>query len=64
MEQLRIVGFDPASTRNLGWAIVDVKVDAKKKCRALECIAGTFVIPQMPEVWQAYWPMELLLNKQ
>ncbi len=46
----KIVSFDPASTRNLGWAKIELG-------ESIECQAGTFVMPDVDEVWQVYWPM-------
>ena len=48
----KIIGFDPASVRNLGWSRLMVDDTTPR-----ECDAGTFVIPKVDEPWQALWPI-------
>jgi len=52
MSNQKIIGFDPASVRNLGWSKMSVN-----DCEVEECIAGTFVIDKVEQPWQAMWPM-------
>lgn len=47
---MKILAFDPASFRNLGWA----KVTATES-GVNSFAAGTFVTPDIHDVWQAYW---------
>lgn len=54
---LKLVGFDPASTKNLGWSIVSY-LEGK-----LDCTAGTFIIPDFDEPWKALWPMYLSVDQ-
>ena len=57
----KIISCDPASTRNLGWSILELG-------DVISCMAGTFVVPDTQEVWQTYWPiyqfMDDLLTKE
>jgi len=48
----KIIGFDPASVRNLGWSRVHTE-DTK----VVQCEAGTFVISKVEEPWQSLWPI-------
>jgi len=48
----KIIGFDPASVRNLGWSRV-----AADGTKVVQCDAGTFVIDKVEEPWQALWPI-------
>lgn len=51
-----IVGFDPASTRNIGWAIFEV--NNAKNAKTPACWEGsTFVMPVFEDRWQVLWPM-------
>lgn len=53
---MRIIGFDPASTRNLGWSVVEINN------KEISCVAGTFVIPTVDDKWKAYWPMFIMVD--
>jgi len=54
---MRIIGFDPASTRNLGWSLVEISGEN------FSCSAGTFVIPTVDVKWKAYWPMLMVVDE-
>lgn len=54
---MKIVSFDPASFRNLGWAIVEDTEDG------MSFVADTFVCPEIHDVWQAYWPIFQFVDK-
>lgn len=56
MPETHIVGFDPASVRNVGWAHV-VITENDNGIEKLEIKAGTLVIEQVDDPWQALWPM-------
>jgi Holliday junction resolvasome RuvABC endonuclease subunit len=60
MAKYTIIGFDPASTRNIGWAVIelDKKPSKTAKIHSWEC--GTFVMPNVEERWQILWPMFML----
>ena len=64
---MKIIGFDPASYRNLGWSIC---ITTGKENLRLNCISGTFVMPKNKKgkEYEALWPMHLavdgLLEKQ
>jgi len=47
---MKILAFDPASFRNLGWAQVTVTENGINSF-----VADTFVTPDIHDVWQAYW---------
>lgn len=57
MAKYTIIGFDPASTRNIGWAslVLSKKPSSDSKMSSWE--GGTFVMPVMEERWQVLWPM-------
>ena len=68
MSITKIVGFDPASTRNLGWTMVMVEEDSKGHCKGFDFVGGTFVLDKVAEPWMAMWPIfslvEAFFNKQ
>lgn len=55
MNSTKILSFDPASVRNLGWSIIQVQ--EKKKEDSFSCIAGTIVIDNVESPWEALWPI-------
>jgi len=58
MSQLtKVLSFDPASVRNLGWSLVEVDEVDKDVCQEFRCEAGTIVLPKVTEPWEALWPM-------
>ncbi len=57
MKYTRIVGFDPASKRNLGWAVVEVPNIVTDDGPKLTCFAGTFVMPDCQDVSEVQWPL-------
>lgn len=52
-----VVGFDPASIRNIGWCLVKVHEDETGAMQAFEPAAGTFILSHVEEPWKALWPM-------
>ena len=56
-----ITAFDPASTRNIGWANF-VLTEDKDKINITEWQGGTFVLPTTEENWQVLWPMFMLVE--
>lgn len=53
---MMMVGFDPASYRNLGWCSMDIKL-RKDFVSSFEIEAGTYVSPVYPEPWQDLYPI-------
>ena len=60
---MKIIGLDPASTRNLGWSIIKINIDDSGSLNNFECIADTFVIPVVEENWQACWPIFMIMEQ-
>lgn len=60
---LKIVGFDPASTRNLGWAVLTLTHHGDHDVVEMDCKAGTFVMDQYDESWKALFPMFLAVDE-
>ncbi len=56
----KIIGFDPASLRNLGWSIIDY--DDTNVRDSLTCSAGTFVTSVTEEPWQVLWPLSAVVD--
>lgn len=52
-----IVGFDPASTRNIGWSSLVLGKKPTKSAKVNSWDGGTFVMPLTEEKWQVCWPM-------
>ena len=52
MDTTKIASFDPASQKNIGWAVVNLSSNGIQSC-----IADTFVMPTFDNRWQVYWPM-------
>lgn len=57
MPNTKIASFDPASYRNLGWAVMDVTENSKNEIKGVDTIAGTFVMPKVDEPWKMLWPL-------
>lgn len=62
MAKYTILGFDPASTRNIGWSIIELTKKPSKTAKIHNWYGGTFVIAQLEERWQVLWPMFVLLE--
>lgn len=67
MEEHVIAGFDPASTRNIGWAKLSVSKSVEKDssvtAKLCDWKSGTFVMPKTEERWQVLWPMFLAIQE-
>ncbi len=61
MKKTRIVSFDPASVRNLGWADFLI-YEEHGSVMDIECEAGTFIMPTVDETWKAMWPMSIAID--
>jgi Holliday junction resolvasome RuvABC endonuclease subunit len=57
MAKYTIVGFDPASTRNIGWASLVLSKKPSDTAKIANWEGGTFVMPVTEERWQVLWPM-------
>jgi len=57
-----IVGFDPASIRNLGWSIIQIQFDKKNNIKKFSCSAGTIVLPLVDNHWEVLYPMSLVID--
>lgn len=55
----RIIGFDPASTKNIGWSVITLNKKPSKSAQISDWEGGTFVMPVFDERWQVLWPMFL-----
>lgn len=62
MAKYTIIGFDPASTKNIGWSTFILSKKPSSTAKICEWEGGTFVIPAKEERWQVLWPMFLLLD--
>lgn len=66
MTKYKIIGFDPASTRNIGWSSFSLSKKPSKKpsktAKICDWSGGTFVMPVTEEKWQVLWPMFLVLE--
>jgi len=62
MARYTILGFDPASTRNIGWSVIELNKKPSKTAKIRNWYGGTFVVRQLEERWQVLWPMFLLLD--
>lgn len=58
MQKQRIASLDPASQKNIGWAIIDLQSGLMHKCTA-----DTFVLPTFETRWEVYWPMFQLVDE-
>jgi len=65
MSNQKIIGFDPASVRNLGWSKLTISLTTEER---IATTAGTFVIEKVEQPWQAMWPIfqvvDLFLEKE
>ncbi len=57
MANFCITSFDPASTRNLGWATAILDQVPSKETSVTGWSCGTFVMPTTDERWQVLWPI-------
>ncbi len=62
MAKYTIVGFDPASTRNIGWSLFTLSKKPSATAKINKWAGGTFVLPVMEEKWQVLWPMFLVVE--
>jgi len=62
MAKYTIIGFDPASTRNIGWSSFLLSKKPSKTTKISEWSGGTFVMPITEEKWQVLWPMFLMVE--
>lgn len=62
MAKYTIIGFDPASTRNIGWSSFVLSKKPCKTAKICEWAGGTFVMPIMEEKWQVLWPMFIAIE--
>jgi Holliday junction resolvasome RuvABC endonuclease subunit len=58
----RIVSFDPASTKNCGWSVLNLNFN-KKVFVDFNCIAGTMVLPKVEEPWQMLFKLFSLVDE-
>lgn len=59
-----VIGFDPASSRNLGWSIIRYKsAKAAKTAKITKCVSGTFTFPVCKESWRILGPMYLAVEE-
>ena len=56
----KVVSFDPASYRNLGWATAEISYK-KDELKQVACEAGTFVT-QGDDPWRVLWPMFVFID--
>ncbi len=63
MAKYTIIGFDPASTRNIGWSSFTLSKKPSKTAKISEWAGGTFVMPITDEKWHVLWPMYLVLDE-
>lgn len=58
VENFVIASFDPASTRNLGWAVATLDTEQPTpKSTVIKWACGTFVLPFIEERWKVLWPI-------
>ncbi len=62
MAKYTILGFDPASIRNIGWSVIELTQKPSKTAKIHNWYGGTFVLSCMEERWQVLWPMFVLLD--
>ncbi|MHA2279500.1 MAG: hypothetical protein ACXAC5_01225 [Promethearchaeota archaeon] len=62
MSKYTIVGFDPASTRNIGWASLILSKKPAHNAKISSWEGGTFVMPLTDERWQVLWPMFVIME--
>jgi Holliday junction resolvasome RuvABC endonuclease subunit len=59
----KIASFDPASYRNLGWAIFDITETEQKSVESVSVKAGTFLLPKVAQPWQMLWPLFMVIDQ-
>lgn len=62
MAKYTIIGFDPASTRNIGWSSFVLSKKPSKTAKISSWGGGTFVMPVTEEKWHVLWPMFLAVD--
>ncbi len=62
MAKYTIIGFDPASTKNIGWSSFTLSKKPCKTAKICNWSGGTFVMPAQEEKWQVLWPMFLAVD--
>jgi len=65
MSQLtKVLSFDPASVRNLGWSVIEIEADVSQNfvLKRVKCDAGTIVLPKVSEPWEAMWPIFVFVD--
>lgn len=62
MAKYTIIGFDPASTKNIGWSSFVLDKKPSKTAKICDWGGGTFVMPAQEEKWQVLWPMFLMVD--
>lgn len=62
MAEYTIIGFDPASTRNIGWSMFTLSKKPSKTAKICDWSGGTFVMSITDEKWQVLWPMYLVIE--
>lgn len=62
MHMVTVIGFDPASHRNLGWALIEYDPEPEKT-KVIRCISGTFTFQVYEEPWKALGPMSIMIDE-
>lgn len=62
MAKYTIIGFDPASTKNIGWSTFTLGKKPSKTAKISAWGGGTFVMSAQEERWQVLWPMFLAVD--
>jgi Holliday junction resolvasome RuvABC endonuclease subunit len=57
-----LVGFDPASTRNIGWSVLTLTKEQDTPTKVVSWEGGTFVMGDVQERWQVLWPMFMVFD--
>jgi len=61
MAVTKLISFDPASYRNLGWAVVEVSEEDNSIEKIIPA-AGTFVMSKVDQPWKMLWPLFLIVE--
>lgn len=62
MPMAKVIGFDPASVKNLGWSLIEIQ-DGETDSLQLNCTSGTVVLSGMDgDYWKALWPIFLAVD--
>jgi Holliday junction resolvasome RuvABC endonuclease subunit len=62
MPVTKLISFDPASYRNLGWAVVEVAEEDDTITNIVPA-AGTFVMPKVNQPWKMLWPLFMMIEQ-